>query len=323
MSIGLDLGTTEFRSLRISGDELLARRCRTAYFVLRDTPGHRRLLEHAEIRHATCGDDLVIFGNDAVECGAMLDLPVYPLLSHGRLPNGDPVARQILALMVEAILPPAEQFNSTCCLTVPGGYGFNSDAHSIDVRFLKQLVTLRGYQPLVMSSGMAIVLTELSSASFSGIGISLGASCCEIAVIHCGRELARWAITGSLAELDETSNDLVHSQSNPRTNLKGQQSAWERSCLRILEEILSEAREELVAEGSIRLIPQPARIACAGGITMAPEFSKLFEHAWAQVGWPIQSGQIRFAQDPALAIARGCLIQAIMQGRALPERIAA
>ena len=200
MSVGLDLGTTEFRSIRDSGGDLIARRCRASYLVVKDTPGHRRLLEHAQARHGTCGDDLVVFGDDAVECAAMLDLPVVPLLHDGCLPHGDPVARQILALMVESVLPAAGSGGPICCLTVPGGYALDGDNQSLDVRFLKQLVALRGYQPQLISSALAIVLAELSDASFSGLGISLGATNCEIGVIHCGRELARCTIAGSLAD---------------------------------------------------------------------------------------------------------------------------
>jgi hypothetical protein len=94
-------------------------------------------------------------------------------------------------------------------------------------------------------------------------------------------------------------------------------------CLRILTNILTEARKSLVAEGSIRLIPQPVQIACAGGITAASGFAELFEQAWRQAEWPIQTGRIRLADNSSLAVARGCLIQAIMDSGAMPDRSAA
>ena len=320
MSIGLDLGTTEFRSIRLSADELVVRRCQAAYLTLRDTPGHRRLLENTQARHATCSDDLIVFGDDAIECAGMLDLSVNPLLRHGRLPSSDPVARQILALILEAILPPARHDGAVCFMTVPGGYSANGDNQSLDVRYLQQLVALRGYTPQLTSAGLAIALTELSSASFLGLGISLGATCCEIGVIHCGRELARWAIAGNLSEL--TDEFPLDSTSSAGLN-ESQQAAWSRMCLPVLTNILTEAREALVKEGSIRLIPQPTSIACAGGITAASGFAGLFEQAWHQAGWPIQTGKIHLSDQPSLAVARGCLIQAIMESDALPDRTAA
>lgn len=322
MSVGLDLGTTEFRSLRDSGESLIARRCRTSYLVVRDTPGHRRLLASTQARHGTCGDDLVIFGDDASECASMLDLSVVPLLRDGRLPQGDPVARQILALMVEAILPAAESGTPICCLTVPGGYGLDADSQSLDVRFLKQLVALRGYTPQVISSGMAMVLAELAGSSFSGLGISLGAIDCEFSVVHCGRELARCTIAGRLGEFCD---EYLLSQNSSRAaeNSDLLRASWDRNCTRILTGILTEARESLISEGSIRLIQQPMSIACAGGITQSEGFEQLFQKAWGQAGWPVRIGQTRVAANPGFAIARGGLIKAILEGHATPERRAA
>ena len=321
MSVGLDLGTTEFRSIRDSGADLVARRCRASYLAVKDTPGHRRLVEHAQARHGTCGDDLVVFGDDAIDCGAMLDLPVIPVLRDGRLPTADPVARQILALMVEAVLPAAEQSGTACCLTVPGGYGLENDTQSLDVRFLKQLVALRGYTPQLISSGQAVVLAELACASFSGLGISLGATCCEVGVIHCGRELARCTIPGRLGDLagafpTETGASLTTPTAEP---IESQRAAWERNLLRVLTAILTEARESLVSEGSIRLIQQPTSLACTGGVTLSAGFAGLFQQAWNKAGWPIRVAQTRLSENPRFAIARGGLIKAILEGRPAAE----
>jgi hypothetical protein len=312
VSVGLDLGTTEFRSLRDSGGDLVARRCRASYLVVRDTTGHRRLLENTQSRFGVCGDDLVIFGDDATDCGQMLDLPVVPLLHEGRLPVGDPVARQILALMVEAVLPAAAQQGGICCLTVPGGYELENDSQSLDVRYLKQLVALRGYTPQLISSGLAVVLAELSCAAFSGLGISLGATNCEVSVIHCGRELARFTVGSRLGEFADQYS--AQSRSADETGMAG--NVWERNLTRILTSIFSEAREALVSEGSLRLIQQPTSIACTGGITMAEGFSRLFERAWNQAGWPLRLGHSRIATNHRFCVARGGLIKAILEGHA-------
>lgn len=322
MSIGLDLGTTEFRSIRDSGGDLIARRCRASYLVVKDSPGHRKLLENTRAIFGTCGDDLVILGDDAIECGAMLGLPAIPLLRDGRLPNSDPVARQILALMAEAILPPATQEREVCCLTVPGGYGLDGDTQSVDVRFLKQLASLRGYAPQLISSGLAVVLAELAESSFSGLGISLGAVNCEVGVIHCGRELARSTVEGRLADLEEPAPTRQQDSSidvDPNTD-EQQRAARERNRLQVLTAILTEAREALVSEGSIRLIHQPTVIACTGGITRSDGFANLFQQAWNQSGWPVRISRIQIASNPRFSVARGGLIKAILEGHTFPER---
>ncbi|MDB5342330.1 MAG: hypothetical protein JWP89_707 [Schlesneria sp.] len=308
MSVGLDLGTTEFRSIRDSGGELISRSCQAQYLVVKETPGHRRLLENTHARHATCGDDLIVFGDDAAECAAMLDLPMLPLLRSGLLPSGDPVARQIVALTVEAVLPQTHRHGEICCLTIPGGYELNEDHQSLDVRFLKQLVSLRGYSPQLISAGHATVLAELSEASFSGLGISLGATNCEFALIHCGRELGRCSIAGQIGELTEEL--LLHDQRSELDQAK--QETWMRDFQRQLTAIFTEARDTLLINGSLKLMPQPTNVVCTGGITGADGFVRPLQLAWNRSNWPIKTSQIRIAPNPRFTIARGGLIQAIL-----------
>lgn len=309
MSVGLDLGTTEFRSIRDCARALVSRRCEAIYLALRDTPGHRRLLDHTQALYGQCGTDLVVIGDDARECSAMLDLPVIPLLREGLLSAADPVARQIVALMVEAVLPPAIEAGQVCCVALPGGYALECDTQSLDVRFLKQLVTLRGYRAQLVASGQAVVLAELVGSSFTGLGMSLGAANWEIGVIHCGREVARFTSPGLLAASAELPEE-------------SQRAALDKNLPRLLTGFLEEAREALVAEGAIRLIPQPISVACAGGITSHPGFTTALETAMSRSGWPLRMNPVRLATNPRFAIARGGLIQAILEHRAVLGRAA-
>jgi hypothetical protein len=315
--VGLDLGATEFRSIRDSGGDLMARRCCASYLVIKNTPGHRRLIESIQARHGTCGDDLVVLGDDAIECGQMLNLPVLPLMRNGRLPSGDPVARQIVALMVEAVLPRSEEPGAACCITVPGGYGLDGDQQSLDVRYFQQVAALRGYAPRVMSSGQAIVLAELSSASFSGLGVSLGAINCEISVVHCGRELARCTVPSPWDELKEGNVDSVGGAAIEES--AESKRAWQHDCTRRLTAMLTQARESLVSEGSLRLIQQPTSVACSGSITQTEGFASLFQQAWSQSSWPLRVSQISMATNPRFTVARGNLIKAILESRPAPN----
>lgn len=305
MSVGLDLGSTEFRSIRDAGGTLISRRCAAVYLALRDSPGHRRLLEHTQALYGHAGNDLVVIGDDARECAAMLDVPVIPLLRDGILSASDPVARQIVALMVEAVLPPASSVSEVCCVALPGGYALECDLQSLDVRFLKQLVTLRGYRTQIVSSGQTIVLAELVGSSFTGLGISLGAANCEVGVIHCGREVARFTNPSPFQDRD------LEAEPVPDKLIAG-----------FLRTFLSDAREALIAEGAVRLIQQPISVACTGGITQMDGFARRLEEAMQQAGWPLRMHPVRISGSPRFSVARGGLIQAILESRSTLNRAA-
>ena len=182
------------------------------------------------------------------------------------------------------------------------------------------------YKLWLKALGLIVLLGLLAGvvagASFSGLGLNLGATNCEFSVIHCGRELARCTIAGQLAELSEAFplEKQLSEIGETEGRAESMTSAWERNCTRIVGDILTEARESLVSEGSIRLLQQPVSIACAGGITQSEGFANLFQKAWNRAGWPIRIGQTRLATNPHFAIARGGLIKAILESQSISER---
>ncbi len=321
MSIGLDLGTTLFRSIRSTGTELVGRQCGAVYIVLADTASHRRLLEQSGVRFATCSNDLVVFGQPAIEWADILNLPVISLLPDGRVPQSDPVARQILALMVDAVLPPAEQIGDVCCLTVPGGHDISRNDLPYDVRFFQQLVALRGYEPRLMTAGLAVVLAELSAASFSGIGISFGAGSCQVGVVHCGRELANFHFDECLVDQSvdriDTNSASEGTDANPTRT-----AARDHLLVRALTETLTATRDELERRDVARWMSQPTHIVCTGRPTAETEFLELLIQVWTSLEWPMKVGSLQIADDAVYSIARGCLIQSRLENRAANHRAA-
>lgn len=306
MSVGLDLSSSHFRSLRRVGEELVSRQCRAVYVVLKDTAGHRRLLEHAGVRFAECGSDLVLLGETAMEWADMLNLPVVSLLPNGQVPLNDPVARQLLALMVDAVLPLAETAEQKCCFTVPGGHDLTRAFRHYDVRFFQQLVALRGYTPSPISSSRSIVLAEMEQASFSGIGVAVGANCCEFSVVHLGQELG-FVSTSGIGD-SWTSVELGSLNSASSDESERLQAA--------LLEVLTEAREALEQSGSILLLKQPVQVHCAGEFASLPGFLSFFTKAWQAAGWPVAANRIECSSQPAQSVVRGCLIQATLDSGA-------
>ena len=159
MTIGLDLGSYQFRSMRVVENRLAARCCPAVFTTVSDTPAHRRLLQQSNTQFATCSDQLLVFGEAAQEWSAMMNLSLSPLLRDGRIPTSDPISRQVLALMVDALLPSPGQPGSICRMTLPGG-GYDDRIKTRDAEFFQQLVALRGYQPQFMTATQALALAE-------------------------------------------------------------------------------------------------------------------------------------------------------------------
>lgn len=203
MSVGLDIGSSQIRCLRRRDAQLVGRSAKAQFTVLPDAPKFRALLAAGQIPFAVCDEALTIVGDNAAEYSNLFNVRPQSLIPHGRLPTNDPVARQSLAALVDALLGEPDQPGEMCGVTFPGGESFQSLATSSELEFFSRLIRLRGFFPQVLSAGMAAVLAELSRHCFTGLGLSFGAATSELVVAHRGIELLMCSIPKGGDWLDE------------------------------------------------------------------------------------------------------------------------
>ncbi len=309
MTIGLDLGSYQFRSIRTVEHKLIARCCPAVFATLVDTPAHRRLLQQSSTQFATCSDQLLIFGEAAREWSPMLNLSLTPLLRGGRIPTSDPVSRQVLTLMIDALLPSPAQANTLCIMTLPGG-GLDQRIQNRDAEFFQQLVALRGYRPQFVTATLALAFAELNGDSFTGVAVTLGHTTCEFGIVHCGREIVRCVVMNGLSHFEglPSLGEALDSREPLSTSAN-----IERDYFRFFLEVVSEARGQFELDGTLKTLPRSMPVVCSGGITSVPAFLPLFQRAWDEAEWPVSTRPIRVANGINLTVARGCLIQAELE----------
>lgn len=306
MSIGLDLGSTQFRSIRQQGARLTGRTCTVETLSLPDTPAHRRLLDRDRVGYVEYGGQLQILGAASREWSELLSIPVRPLLTDGLLPSDDGLAKRLLGLMVDAVLPMPRIPGEVCCLTIPGELLPTED--SPERQFFLRLIRMRGYTPLPIGQGHALVLAELSSCGFSGLGISIGASISEFSLNHSGRELARCAIPWGLSSLPAEVQQRLISGSQGTEKPRQQLTDF-------LVELLLEAGERIAQHDGFRVLQQPVGIVIGGGIAALPDMAAVCDAAWQRAAWPIRTRFLNVAPHSEYAIARGGLIRAALEAQ--------
>lgn len=342
MTIAIDPGAHAFRSLRRDGDQLVARRCRAVYATLPDTSAQRQLLDRAGVTYALCEGHLVLMGDPAAELARSFQTTCLDLLPGGIVPQADPVARQVAGLLVDALLPPARQPNELCCFTQPGHALRRHGGKSGQKEFFTQLIRLRGYTPVLVNAGMALIHAEMRAEEFTGLGISLGASGCEISMAHHGHEVlacssprgGQWidrhvaesrkhhcwdacgqplldvelgrddkeAATGSLAAPETRDDQLL-------AELYSQ----------ILDAVLLELSRELASHPRRETLPRRVSVICGGGLSFACGICELLRQRIEATELRIEVGEIRRASS-ADAIVRGCLINAELETEAARTR---
>jgi hypothetical protein len=297
MSVGLDLGFRQFRSLRRQGDRLIARSCPPVYAVVLDNPARRALFLERGVPFAQFGMNLILFGDAAVEWSEQLRVSAIPLCVQGRLLIDDAVIRQVATALIEGLLPPPIDGYTDCCLTLPGGLHRNGAAAET---WLSQVIRQFGHQPQLTSGSLAVALAELSPWGLTGLGISLGETHSELSIVRHGRELAHLEIPFGISApvmtpgLDEP-----------------------------LRELFATMAFELTRRPEWKALPMPVSVAIAGEAvadsTIAERVSAGLQHA----SWPFALGAIQVPTDACWTVARGCVIQAELEQLTAAARSAA
>lgn len=344
MSVALDVGSFRVRSLRRAGPQLAVRAARAAYVAFPDDPARRRLLERLGIPHAACEDGLVALGDAAVELARVLSVPLVDILPAGHVPADDPPARQILSVLVEALLVRSAAPGEPCGLILPSGFGEDDPRTRRDERFLGQLVRLRGYEPHVVGSATALALATLGDCGFSGVAVDVGACGTEIACLRHGREVRRGRLPVGGRSIDAAlavrfPMPAADAHGAPVPDVEAAR-IWKESRTTSIAEgtepdalLLRAAHVELlerIRDGVLELLESGAKevadlrgvLVLGGGTMRMPGCDVLAARILQSGPRRIGAGELRLAAEPDHVVARGALIATELEQRSRTARAA-
>jgi hypothetical protein len=283
-----------------------------------------------------------VFGRPAQELAPLLHVPRLPVLPGGRLPEEDPLARQLSGAIVDSLLPHAEHTGETCALILPAGH--ESDQRSRNWEFFSRLVRLRGYAPLPVPPCSALSLAEFGHSGFTGMTLIMDAAATGIALLHRGRILAEatWPHGGDWIDehlarkterlvWDMAGNSYVDVDAilswklDSAPALQAPQSDDVQLLAYIYEQLFQDSLRAFAAACRqaplIRTLTPRFSLVCCGEPTLLSGFAQLLGQQIGRCELPFAVSDIRVVDDPVFAIARGGLIQAELES--LPSPLAA
>ncbi len=333
MSVGLDIGASRIRCVRRRGEQLIGRNARAQFTALPDAPNYRSLLEAGRIPFAVCDNALTILGDNAAAYASLFHVRPQTLMPQGRLPMNDPVARQSLAALVEALLGEPDQPGEICGVSLPGGEVFQSSVINHELEYLSRLIRLRGFTPMVLSAGMAVILSAGVRDSFTAIGLSFGAATSELVLVHRGVQRAIFSIPRGGNWMDERIAehfDLTQCTESGEHFFDLPQAASFRQSFvgnllqpgtdeerfladlhfYLTDSLIRGAANELGCNLPVLKIPQPLPVIAIGGVARIRGFEELLRHCFLAARFPLTIREFRLATSDDYAVARGCLINA-------------
>lgn len=331
--IALDLGSSEFRSVRTDGQRLLARRVPAVYCVAADDLSNRRLLEQAQIPFSQAKGSLIVMGNAAHEFSMLVRCPVIPVVMEGHLPWDDPVGRQVCSTLVESLVPLADSDNSLCVLSLPASVArFPHEQQG----FIEEVISLRGYRSVLVNSATALCLAELQDTEFSGVSLDVGAESIAISISQHGTPLFegvfgqgfrvlenRFALSRHRYLWDQNGNRYLDLQSvrswirESKMNLTSPVSGDELWFVQQFRQLLSDAWSSMLPEllrlKGHALLKQRLPFVVSGGATQLGGFPQLVEHVIQSSRVPFRVTEARISSLGPYSIARGLLVHAMLE----------
>ncbi len=336
MSWAIDLEATTFCSLRREGRRLVGRKCPAVYIAVPPSESERRLLERAGVPYAVCDGNLLIYGEHAVGLAPLLHVPVYPALPQGRLPVADPVARQLIAMMLESLLAPKIEPGAPCGLILPADV--DDEGAAQDAEFFEHFLRLQGCAPSLLNRPMALILAELGRSRFTGMAVVIDSLTTTACIAHHGVLIAEASVRRGASWLQEelarrTDRTVWDTAGNAYLDT-GSVATWAAQRAPSIEtphdpdgEKLVELYDELlaalmaaiatnVAEASIlKTFTRSMPVVCCGAATQIDGFERRFTRHLRTIELPVEVADVRVIDEQDFVLARGALVRAELESR--------
>ncbi|MFG0332930.1 MAG: hypothetical protein ACF8TS_06160 [Maioricimonas sp. JB049] len=336
MTNAVDIGTHEIRSLRLEQGRLLGRRVAAWYIDLPATRAQQRLLDEAHIHYLVSDDRLLVLGDAAVDLAGTFHSPCMPLLPDGQLPTADPVARQLCAAAIEALLPARDEGQpKRCVLTYPRSRDAAADFNQQTLWFVTRLLRLQGLDVEVTDLDFAATLAEFGQDQFTGLVLIGDGEETGLSLAYRGHILARASVARGSRMIDRETARLRNltvwgNQGEKYLDLaaamrwRGELSVssppegtpadhpLKRICTQLFADVFREACE-WQADRRVQQVTAPLPLVCIGSLSRVPGITGLIREAMTMVEFPWHVREIRTATSSRFAIARGALIHGVLE----------
>jgi hypothetical protein len=323
--IGLDVGTSKI--VRARGDAKHADTAEqlNAFFTVPYSALTQTTLKQNSVPHYRDSDELVVCGAAAEKFAHMFNAETRRPMAKGVLNPNEPSAAGVLEGILGMLIPSARQSGEIMAFSVPApGGGIHSEL-TYHEGIIKTYLRGKGYTPIAVNEGMAVVLAELADESFTGIGISCGGGMCNVALSY----LSIPSLTFSMAQGGDFIDSAVSAVvSEPATRIRAikeegldlSRAATDKvsKALHIYyDKLIDTLVQELIgAVNRAQKLPRAdyeLPLVLAGGTAMPRGFRERFEKALRTRSLPFDIGEVRLAANPLTVTARGTLVAALAE----------
>jgi hypothetical protein len=328
MSCGLDVGTSFIVLSKESDSGIIYKDFRDAFYIIKpNTPVATKMIEKGLTGKVFIKDSdgsFILLGKDAIEKAIERNDTAKRPMYKGVVSAKEKDAKRVLAFILKEVVGTASESGEKLVFCVPA-QPIDQEDEDFDVGYhediVKTILAECGYNARAINEAEALCYAELDSEEYTGIGISCGAGMTNVCVMLNGEPTVVFSTTKSGDWVDRMSavatgepDSVVQAEKEaggfkigePNDNpILGAVSAYYD---RLIDYTTKQLSIALSNHKSLPKFKNPLTIVVAGGTSQANGYIEKFTEKLSENHFPLQVKQVKHANDPLHAVAKGCLI---------------
>jgi nucleoid DNA-binding protein len=323
-ALGLDVGTSRLVLASGASDRVKARAELNAFITVPYSKFTENILKQNKVSYQlNGGSTLQVYGNEAARFANVFNTEVRRPMNGGTLNPAEEYSMSVMQAIIQQLVRKTKN-GENMRFSVPGALRNEGSPNLVyHEAMLRDLLNSMGYNAKGINEGLAVVFAELEKENFSGIGVSCGGGMCNIALAFMSIPVMTFsmnkagdyidrnvgAVTGELPTrirlIKEESLDLSRAPQNKY------ESALHIYYDDVILSLVESLRSSLAEAKNLPRIDKAIPIVLSGGTAKPKGFLEKFRQAIERDKFPLEISEIRMAEDPLTATARGCLIAAM------------
>jgi nucleoid DNA-binding protein len=323
-ALGLDVGTSRLVLASGTASHIKSKAELNAFITVPYSKFTENILKQNKVTYQLNGGQaLQVYGDEAERFANVFNTEVRRPMYNGTLNPQEEYSLPVMQAIIQQLVRKTKH-GENLRFSVPGALREGGSADLVyHEAMLKNMLSGLGYNAKGINEGLAVVFAELERENFSGIGISCGGGMCNVCLGFMSLPVMTFAtskagdyIDRSVASvvgeiptrirvIKEESLDLTRSPQNKH------ESALHVYYDDVILSLVESLRSALAEAKNMPRIDKPIPIVLSGGTAKPKGFLDKFRKAIERDGFPLEISEIRLAQEPLTATARGCLIAAM------------
>jgi hypothetical protein len=322
-ALGLDVGTSRIVMARKPAKEIEYESQLNAFVTIPYSKLTTGVLERERIPYTSTANEIMVHGNESAKFATLLDAEIRRTMSHGVLDAKEPESLRMIREILAAMLGPGSPERRKVCFTVPAAPLGAEGSLTYHEATLRQILTELGYEPASINEGLAVVYSELESSNYTGIGISCGGGLCNVCLAYLSVPVLSFSIAKA-GDFIDTSAAAVTGERANRIRLTKEDSFHFNGLFAdkvqqviavyyddMIQSLVGALKEAFARTKNVPAFSRPIPMVLSGGTTLPAGFRDRFEKTLWEQDFPVTVSDIRMAENPLHATAKGALVCAL------------